>query len=97
MHKLGADNSRLFPASASHNESSFSAWQRRLPKELRLRNFRLLRAADKFLGQAIVPAAQRGSHLFTVRGKNLEPIFSPHHERSCSIPLSVSIADRSAW
>ena len=50
MHELGADNSRLFPAGASAQQSSFSAWQRRLPEELRLRNFRMLRAADKFLG-----------------------------------------------
>ena len=73
-----------FPQARRHNESRVSAWQRRSPEELRLRNFRMLRAADKFLAQAIVLPVQCRSHFFTVRRKNFEPIFSLHRERVAS-------------
>jgi transposase len=88
------------PQARGRSERSFGTWQGRLPQELRLRNLRTLQGANEFLRENYieefnkrftVPAAQRGHAFLAVRGKNLELIFSLHHERSVGQDNTVRI------
>jgi transposase len=88
------------PQARGRSERSFGTWQGRLPQELRLRNLRTLPVANEFLRENYieefnkrftVPAAQRGHAFLPVRGKNLELLFSLHHERSVDHDNTVRI------
>jgi hypothetical protein len=88
------------PQARGRSERSFGTWQGRLPQELRLRNLRTLQAANEFLRDSYieefnkrftVAAAQRGHAFLPVRGKNLELIFSLHHERSVAEDNTVRL------
>jgi hypothetical protein len=88
------------PQARGRSERSFGTWQGRLPQELRLRNLRTLQAANEFLRDSYVEefnahfavaAAQRGHAFLPVRGKNLEQIFSLHHERRVGQDNTVQI------
>src|SRR5471032_321397 len=88
------------PQARGRSERSFGTWQGRLPQKLRLRNLRTLQAANEFLRDSYieefnkrftVAAAQRGHAFLPVRGKNLELIFSLHHERSVAEDNTVRL------
>jgi transposase len=88
------------PQARGRSERSFGTWQGRLPQELRLRNLRTLQAANEFLRDSYieefnkrftVAAAQRGHAFLPVRGKNLELIFSLHHQRSVAEDNTVRL------
>jgi transposase len=78
------------PQARGRGERNFGTWQGRLPQELRLHGIRSLAAANQFLREQYieefnhrfaVPAAQAGDAFLPVRGKDLDLIFSLHHER----------------
>jgi transposase len=88
------------PQARGRSERNFGTWQGRLPQELRLRNLRTVQAANEFLRDSYleefnerfaVPAAERGHAFLPVHGKNLDLIFSLHHERSVGQDNTVRI------
>jgi len=91
------------PQARGRSERSFGTWQGRLPQELRLHGIQSLASANEFLQENYieefnerfaVAAAQPGHAFLPVRGKNLELIFSLHHERTVNQDNTVHLGSR---
>jgi hypothetical protein len=91
------------PQARGRGERNFGTWQGRLPQELRLHGIRSLAAANEFLRQQYiaefnhrfaVPAAQAGHAFLPVRGKDLDLVFSLHHERTVDQDNTVQVGSR---
>jgi transposase len=92
------------PQARGRSERGFGTWQGRLPQELRLRAITTLVAANQFLREQYisefnqrfsVKASERGTAFGPVRRKDLDLIFSLHHERVVGRDNTVSFANRS--
>lgn len=92
------------PQARGRSERGFGTWQGRLPQELRLRAITTLVAANQFLREQYlsefnqrfrVKANERGTAFGPVRRKDLDLIFSLHHERVVARDNTVSFANRS--
>ena len=79
------------PQARGRSERNFSTWQGRLPQELRLRQLRTLKAANRFLREDYIAefnrrfqlaSRQRGNAFVPCRSRDLERIFSLQFERS---------------
>src|ERR1017187_6769819 len=91
------------PQARGRSERNFGTWQGRLPQELRLRGIQTVEEANRFLrdeyltefnGKFMVPAAQKGT-AFVPRGKkDLDWIFSLHHERTVNRDNTVRFQDQ---
>jgi transposase len=91
------------PQARGRSERGFSTWQGRLPPELRLRKISTATAANQFLRDEYVqefnrrfsvPAAERGTAFVPVRRKELDLVFSLHHERVVARDNTVSFANK---
>ena len=92
------------PQARGRSERSFGTWQGRLPQELRLRQLTSIAAANQFLhdnyrrefnARFMVKAAERGTAFVSARRKDLDLVFSLHHERVVARDNTVSFANRS--
>ena len=92
------------PQARGRSERGFGTWQGRLPQELRLRQLTTVAAANQFLQQQYVAefnarfqvkASERGTAFVPLRRKDLELIFSLHHERVVGRDNTISFANRS--
>ena len=92
------------PQARGRSERGFGTWQGRLPQELRLRGLTTVAAANQFLQERYisefnqrfkVKAAERGTALVPLKRKDLELVFSLHHERVVARDNTVSFANRS--
>ncbi|MGH9882567.1 MAG: ISNCY family transposase [Pyrinomonadaceae bacterium] len=91
------------PQARGRSERGFGTWQGRLPQELRLRGITTVAAANQFLRQHYlsefnqrfsVKASERGTAFVPLRRKDLELIFSLHHERVVARDNTISFANR---
>jgi transposase len=91
------------PQARGRSERGFGTWQGRLPQELRLHGIRSMASANEFLRESYieefndrfaVAAAQPGHAFLPVRGKNLDFIFSLHHERTVDHDNTVRLGSR---
>ena len=91
------------PQARGRSERNFSTWQRRLPQELRIRGITTEEAANRFLRESYmaefnrkfaVKAAQPESAFVPATGKDLDRIFSLHHERVVNRDNTISFANR---
>ncbi len=92
------------PQARGRSERGFGTWQGRLPQELRLRRLTTIAAANQFLREQyisefnqrfMVKAAERGTALTPLKRKDLNLVFSLHHERVVGRDNTVSFANRS--
>jgi transposase len=92
------------PQARGRSERGFGTWQGRLPQELRLRAITTVEAANQFLREQYisefnhrfsVKALERGTAFVPLRRKDLELVFSLHHERVVAKDNTVSFANRS--
>jgi len=92
------------PQARGRSERGFGTWQGRLPQELRLRGLTTIAAANQFLRQQyisefnqrfMVKAAERGTALTPLKRKDLNLVFSLHHERVVGRDNTVNFANRS--
>lgn len=92
------------PQARGRSERGFGTWQGRLPQELRLRAITTPTAANQFLRQHYisefnqrfsVTAIERGTAFGPLRRKDLDLVFSLHHERVVARDNTVSFANRS--
>jgi transposase len=92
------------PQARGRSERGFGTWQGRLPQELRLRGLPTIAAANQFLREQyisefnqrfMVKAAERGTALTPLKRKDLNLVFSLHHERVVGRDNTVSFANRS--
>ena len=92
------------PQARGRSERGFGTWQGRLPQELRLRGLTTIAAANQFLREQyisefnqrfMVKAAERGTAFVPCKRKDLELVFSLHHERVVNRDNTVSFANRS--
>ena len=92
------------PQARGRSERGFGTWQGRLPQELRLRAITTPTAANQFLREQYisefnqrfsVKASERGTAFGPVRRKDLDLVFSLHHERVVGRDNTVSFANRS--
>ena len=91
------------PQARGRSERNFGTWQGRLPQELRLRGIQTVEEANRFLrdeylaefnGKFMVPAAQKGTAFVPRRRKDLDWIFSLHHERMVNRDNTVRFQDQ---
>jgi len=91
------------PQARGRSERGFGTWQGRLPPELRRRELRTVEAANQFLRESyiqefnarfMVKAAERGTAFVPLRRKDLQLVFSLHHERVVARDNTVSFANR---
>jgi len=91
------------PQARGRSERSFGTWQGRLPQELRLRQLSTVADANQFLrdhylrdfnARFMVKAAERGTAFVSARRKDLDLVFSLHHERVVARDNTVSFAHR---
>jgi hypothetical protein len=91
------------PQARGRGERNFGTWQGRLPQELRLRGIQSVARANEFLREHYIAefnrrfaiaATQPGHAFLPVRGKNLDLIFSLHHERVVNQDNTVHIGPR---
>lgn len=91
------------PQARGRSERGFGTWQGRLPQELRLRALTTVAAANQFLQEQYiaefnarfgVKASERGTAFVPQRRKDLDLIFSLHHERVVGRDNTVSFANR---
>jgi hypothetical protein len=91
------------PQARGRGERNFGAWQRPLPKELRLLGICSLASANEFLRRSYieefnkrfaVAASEPGHAFLSVRGKNLDLIFSLQHERTVNQGNTVHLGSR---
>lgn len=91
------------PQARGRGERGFGTWQGRLPQELRLRQITTVEAANGFLrAQYIsefnqrfsVKPIERGTAFGPPQGKDLELVFSLHHQRTVARDNTISFADR---
>jgi transposase len=100
------------PQARGRSERNFGTWQGRLPQELRLRGISTVEEANRFLREHYlaefnqrfqVAAAQRGTAFTRCPRRDLEQIFSLHHERTVSRDNTVTVQnlslqiERVAW
>ncbi len=87
------------PQARGRSERNFQTWQGRLPQELRLRGFKTVEAANRFLrqhyiaefnGRFQVPPAQRGTAFVPCRRKDLDLVFSLQFQRAVNQDNTVS-------
>lgn len=92
------------PQARGRSERGFGTWQGRLPQELRLRSITTVEAANQFLQERylsefnqrfMVKAAERGTAFVPLKRKDLNLVFSLHHERVVGRDNTVSFANRS--
>ena len=92
------------PQARGRSERGFGTWQGRLPQELRRQGATTVAAANQFLREHYifefnqrfnVKAVERGTAFVPVRRKDLELIFSLHHERVVARDNTISFANRS--
>lgn len=92
------------PQARGRSERGFGTWQGRLPQELRLRGLTTVADANQFLraqylaefnARFQVKASQRGTAFVPLRRKDLDLIFSLHHERVVARDNTISFANRS--
>lgn len=92
------------PQARGRSERGFGTWQGRLPQELRLRGITTIAAANQFLREQylsefnqrfMVKATERGTALTPLKRKDLDLVFSLHHERLVNRDNTVSFANRS--
>jgi transposase len=91
------------PQARGRSERNFGTWQRRLPQELRLRGITDLEEANRFLRGSylaefnarfrVAPALPESAFV-PAGGKDLDRIFSLHHERVVNRDNTVSFANR---
>ena len=91
------------PQARGRSERNFGTWQRRLPQELRLRGITDIEEANRFLRGSylaefnrkfrVVPA-QPESAFVPAGGKDLDRIFSLHHERVVNRDNTIQFANR---
>jgi transposase len=101
MQELGIQMIPAYsPQARGRSERNFGTWQGRLPQELRLHGIRSLASANQFLRESYieefnkqfaVAASEPGHAFLTVRGKNLDLIFSLQHERVVNQDNTVHI------
>jgi transposase len=100
------------PQARGRGERNFGTWQGRLPQELRVQGITSMVSANEFLRDsyidefnrhfAIAPT-QPGHAFLPVRGKNLDLIFSLHHERTVNQDNTVHLGpcvlqiEKSRW
>lgn len=91
------------PQARGRSERNFGTWQRRLPQELRLAGIATREEANRFLRERYiaefnrkfaVQAAQPETAFVPAAGKDLERIFSLHHERVVNRDNTISFANR---
>jgi transposase len=91
------------PQARGRSERGFGTWQGRLPQELRLRGITTIESANQFLRQHYlsefnqrfsVTAIERGTAFGPLRRKDLDLVFSLHHERVVARDNTVSFANR---
>ena len=91
------------PQARGRSERGFGTWQGRLPQELRLRQLTTVTDANQFLrdyylrgfnARFMVKASERGTAFVTARRKDLNLVFSLHHERVVARDNTVSFANR---
>jgi len=92
------------PQARGRSERGFGTWQGRLPQELRWRGLTTIAAANQFLREQyisefnqrfMVKAAERGTALTPLKRKDLNLVFSLHHERVVGRDNTVNFANRS--
>jgi transposase len=92
------------PQARGRSERGFGTWQGRLPQELRRQGVTTVEAANQFLRAHYifefnrrfnVKATERGTAFVPLRRKDLELIFSLHHERVVARDNTISFANRS--
>jgi transposase len=92
------------PQARGRSERGFGTWQGRLPQELRIHKISTPEAANRFLREQYikefnarftVKAAERGTAFVPLRRKDLDLVFSLHHERVVGRDNTVSFANRS--
>jgi transposase len=90
------------PQARGRSERGFGTWQGRLPQELRLRGLTTTEAANQFLRAHYisefnqrfrVKAAERGTAFVPLKRKDLDLVFSLHHERVVNRDNTVSFAN----
>jgi len=88
------------PQARGRGERSFGTWQGRLPQELRLHGIKSLASANEFLRESYIAEFNRrfavaptqvGHAFLPVRGKDLDLIFSLHHERTVGQDNTVRV------
>ena len=91
------------PQARGRSERGFGTWQGRLPQELRLHRRTTVAAANQFLRESYihefnqrfsVRAIERGTAFVPARRKDLNLVFSLHHERVVARDNTVSFANR---
>jgi transposase len=91
------------PQARGRSERGFGTWQGRLPQELRLHQISTVAAANQFLREQYlrefnqrfnVKATERGTAFVPLRRKDLDLIFSLHHERVVARDNTISFANR---
>ena len=100
MQELGIEMIPAYsPQARGRSERNFGTWQGRLPQELRVRGIRTVEEANRFLREEYiaefnrsfqVPATQRGNAFVPAPKRDLERIFSLHHERVVNRDNTVS-------
>jgi len=92
------------PQARGRSERGFGTWQGRLPQELRRQGVTTVAAANQFLREQYifefnqrfnVKALERGTAFVPLRRKDLDLIFSLHHERVVARDNTISFANRS--
>jgi transposase len=92
------------PQARGRSERGFGTWQGRLPQELRLRGLTTAEAANRFLREQYiqefnehfsVKAVERGTAFVPLRRKDLDLVFSLHHERVVGRDNTVNFGNRS--
>jgi hypothetical protein len=93
------------PQARGRSERGFGTWQGRLPQELRIRKINTPEAANRFLRDQYVKefnlrfsvkAPERGTAFVPLKSKDLDLVFSLHHERVVARDNTVSFAN-SSW
>src|SRR5260370_17293634 len=91
------------PQARGRSERGFSTWQGRLPQELRLHGIATLEKANQFLREHYiaefnqrftVPASERGTAFVPLRRRDLDLVFSLHHDRVVARDNTLSFANR---
>jgi len=91
------------PQARGRSERSFGTWQGRLPQELRIRNVTTVEHANHFLRthyvaefnrKFAVSAVQPGTAFMPVVDRNLDRIFSVHHERVVARDNTIQFGSR---
>ncbi len=101
MQELGIQMIPAYsPQARGRSERNFGTWQGRLPQELRLQGIQSVASANEFLRESYidefnrrfaVAATQPGHAFLPLAGRNLDFVFSLHHERTVNQDNTVHI------